>query len=275
MEPVFMMTGEAAGVAAAMSVQSGTPVHGIDTSLLRAKLAGRGAMVDVPPEPIASFTFAPFAPAVGEPVRFRYVSQDGAAVPARFAWDFNGDGEADSADPEPTFQFEQSKRTLVSLVVFDAEGNASSPVAQAVDVGGAEIGDAQLDSEDSAVKAVDTLESINQQPFWGNSFKHDGNVKKGRARVSYPFSIRETGRYRVFITSTKPGGRSTNTPVTISQGELSQTVRINQNVMNNPFGLLPVGEFDFNAGEPLTIVLGNDDTDNYTIFDVVRVVKLP
>ena len=50
MEPQYMIIGQAAGVAAAMAVQSGEAVQEIDTALLSAKLKGQGVVFDwVPP----------------------------------------------------------------------------------------------------------------------------------------------------------------------------------------------------------------------------------
>jgi hypothetical protein len=46
MEPQYMMIGQAAGVAAALALKSGVPVHDIDVAVLRRTLKDQG-MVDV------------------------------------------------------------------------------------------------------------------------------------------------------------------------------------------------------------------------------------
>jgi hypothetical protein len=45
MEPVFMIMGHAAGTAAALAIDRGTPVQGVDAEMLRARLRGEGQMV--------------------------------------------------------------------------------------------------------------------------------------------------------------------------------------------------------------------------------------
>ncbi len=45
MEPVYMMMGHAAGLAASISLQANTPVHQVDPKLLREKLAAQGAVL--------------------------------------------------------------------------------------------------------------------------------------------------------------------------------------------------------------------------------------
>jgi hypothetical protein len=46
MEPVYMIMGHAAGVAAKMAIESGREVHDIDTKALTAKLRSQGAVME-------------------------------------------------------------------------------------------------------------------------------------------------------------------------------------------------------------------------------------
>ncbi len=275
MEPVFMMTGEAAGLAAAQALKSGQPLHELDKEALRTRLSQAGAILDPPLEPVASFSFLPENPAPGEPVTFRYETTEGASEPRTFFWDFDGDGKPDSTEPSPSFVFDHEKATLVSLVVADSAGKKSIPFARTVPVGGKTEGDMQLDSEDEAVKSPNTEQSINQQPFWGSMFRHDSDSRKGSTNVSYSFHVGSGGKYAVFISTTKPGGRSSRTPVTVEHAGGKTTVRVNQNGLDNPFGLIPVGEFDFAPGTSAIITIGNEGTDSYVIYDLVRLVKKP
>lgn len=275
MEPVFMMTGEAAGAAAAQALKTEQPLHDIDTDALRARLVQEGAFVDVPPEPVASFTFNPAEPEPGERVEFNYVKLEGTSEPVSYFWDFDGDGRTDSSDAAPSHSFDQAKASIVSLVVADSSGRKSNPLALTVPVGGRTAGDMQIDSEDPRVSAPHTEQSINQQPYWGTMFRHDGDARKSLANVVYPFDITVPGTYRVFITTTKPGGRSTKTPVTIEHAAGTDTVLVNQDSLDNPFGLVSVGDFRFEPGQPSVITIGNAGSDNYVIYDIVRLVKQP
>jgi hypothetical protein len=42
MEPVYMMLGQASGIAAAMAIENGTPLHRLETRLLRLRLMATG-----------------------------------------------------------------------------------------------------------------------------------------------------------------------------------------------------------------------------------------
>jgi hypothetical protein len=275
MEPVFMMTGEAAGAAAAQALKTGQTLHDLDTNALRSRLAEAGALLDPPLDPVARFRFSPAEPEPGEPVKFEFVRLDGAAEPASYSWDFDGDGRTDSTESSPTHAFDQAKATLVSLVVADSAGKNSLPVAERLLVRGRTDGDLQLDSEDAGVSAPNTEQSINQQPYWGTMFRHDSDVRKGSANVAYPFEITTPGTYMVFITTTKPGGRSSKTPVTVEHAGGKDTVVVNQNALDNPFGMVRVGEFRFEPGKPSIVTIGNAGSDSYVIYDVVRLVKKP
>jgi cytochrome c len=99
-----------------------------------------------PPPPIARSAATPAAGAVPLTVQF---SSEGSRLrgsdePPTFAWDFDGDGETDSAEPNPTHTFTEPGDYFVRLIVTDPNAPANQGetvvVGDAGDVG--DVGDA-------------------------------------------------------------------------------------------------------------------------------------
>ncbi|HLE47067.1 MAG TPA: PKD domain-containing protein [Candidatus Thermoplasmatota archaeon] len=85
---------------------------------------GGGGVQSTPPgdDPlVASFTFSPEIPAVGDPVQFSDTSSGG---PTSWSWEF-GDG-ATSAEASPSHAFGREEVFAVSLTVADATGQADT-----------------------------------------------------------------------------------------------------------------------------------------------------
>jgi len=62
------------------------------------------------------------------------VAGRGRAI-AEYEWDFDGDGQVDSRDPQVTFTYETTGRFFPSLVVIDEDGESSLPATLEVVVG--------------------------------------------------------------------------------------------------------------------------------------------
>ncbi len=281
MEPVFMMLGEAAGVAAAMSLDA-PAVHDVSVDELRERLAGRGAKLSAPEEPRADFSWTPQTPRVGEKVRLHYRASERATEPVNYFWDIDGDGRPDRRESSPEVTFDLAKSTLVSLVVEDARGARSNPSAHAIPVEGARGGDRQLDMEastlvpapDVAVTTVLTTKSNDRPPFYGVSYSHDRNDFKGRGVAGFHFTVEVGGRYRVFVSGFGPE-RSTHTPVKVSTTHQASVTKIVDQSQGDPhFGLVAVGEFDFAAGEKVSIDVSNEGTTRTVVYDIARLVLI-
>jgi len=80
--------------------------------------------------PIAGFRQSPTEPIAGEPALFNGTSSlDPGGQIVGFAWDFDNDGQADSAAPLVEYRFAEAGAYTVSLTVTDDSGNVDTILA--------------------------------------------------------------------------------------------------------------------------------------------------
>lgn len=276
MEPVLMMTGEAAGIAAALAIEGKTTVQNVPVDQLQAKLTANGAKLHATVEPMADFTWAPEHPKPGEPVHFTFKPMEGSPKAATYQWNFDGTSTVGSTEAAPTFTFSQPKATLVTLVVQDEAGHNSCPVSKLVPLAEATATDVQIDSEDeTGFKGTNVDQAASSLPFYGVSFGTDSNHSKGKMAATYSPVITQAGTYTVYLTSTSGGKRSPNTPVEIEDAEGKKSVEIDQTKFDPIYGLIPVGDFKFEPGKPASVTIRNEATRGYVVADIVRFVLKP
>jgi len=86
--------------------------------------------------PIADFAFVPASPIAGDPVQFNGTLSadfDGAVV--AYAWDFDGDGSADSTAAIAEHTYAEPGMVAVSLTVTDNSGNTDT-LSLTIEIGG-------------------------------------------------------------------------------------------------------------------------------------------
>lgn len=272
MEPVFMITGEAAGRAAALASSGGMAVQEVPIGVLQKQLADNKGLLDLPAEPIAEFDWEPKHPHPGDSVRLRAIPLQGASPTASWYWNYTGGTTVDSTDEVAQCKLPLEKSTLVTLVVKDAQGRSSLPVVHAVPIGAATIGDAQVDVEDKkSVKKVSVLGSNAKPPHYGQIYYHDNNSNKGQSRVEYTFPMLADGTYAVYISSTKTlRARDVKVIVDAKDGEHVQLV--DENTGDDLYGLIHVGDYEFGGGKPPHITISNEGSHGYVVYDLVRCV---
>ena len=277
MEPILMMLGEAAGRAAALAAAGNVTVQNVPIGQLQAQLKKHGAILDPPLLPVADFDWEPKQPKLGEPVHFTVKAVAGASKAMAWNWNFDGGGKVNSQDETPTHVFTQNKSTLVTLVVADAQGKHSLPVAKPVFVGTGVAGDQQIDSEDATgvVHSSFLERSMSQPPFYGVFFFHDLNLYKGKVFVTYTASLKQAGTYTVYLSSTAGKNRAKNVPVEIEVADGKKSVCIDENSGDPLFGWIGLGTFKFTPGGPAKVTIRNDGTKSYVVFDAVRWVLQP
>jgi hypothetical protein len=272
---MFLMMGEAAGRAAALAVAGGTTVQNVPIGQLQARLLQHGAVLHLPPVPVADFDWEPKHPKTGEPVHFTARNAPGAAISTSWAWNFDGSGKVESTDSSPTFTFPQDKTTIVTLAVKDASGKQSSPVSKIVPVGAGRIGDAQVNADDPTRVVRRFAEENNSTPlYYGAYHLSDTNLHKGHAFVQYTTALNLPGTYAVYISATGPA-RSKNALVEIDDARGRESLRVDENRHDPLFGLIHVGDFPFDPAKPAQVTIRNDGTVGYVIFGSVRWVLQP
>ncbi|MBI5385653.1 MAG: FAD-dependent oxidoreductase [Verrucomicrobia bacterium] len=97
---------------------------------------------------------------------------------------------------------------------------------------------------------------------------------KNAGAVRYEFSVKESGRYEVRLSYQPHANRASNARVTVNVANGARTQRVNQ-CQAPPLknGFVSLGVFDFEAGQPGSVVLDTDGTDGTVAADAVQVVR--
>lgn len=285
MEPVFMMLGQAVGSAAHLALASKSSVQKVNTTKLRELLVNEGAILDAGYQPQLKLTWTPTNPKVGERVVFKAVPNASNKDPLKkIVWDFTGTGKV-SAEGERVVQaFDQDKVYSVSLLVTDTAGRVRLLTAD-VPVGTAALHDVTMDDFDADLRGrwdgsipdyIPGLPLRYSDIYLGPGFHRDVVVKGkvAAARAHFQPTITKAGRYEVCLGFRPSKSQATNTPVLIKHAKGNTKLAINQRSETTPFNWVPLGEFEFKAGDTGFVEITNGGTDGRVAVDGVRWVWL-
>lgn len=121
----------------------------------------------------------------------------------------------------------------------------------------------------------DWSSSTSTGTFVGSRYLHDGDKKKGQLQASFAAKLEQPGRYEIRLAYTPNPNRATNVPVTVSIGDTTRTLKVNQK-KTPPIDStwISLGEFEVGAGVVVTADVSNADTDGYVIVDAVQIVRV-
>lgn len=127
--------------------------------------------------------------------------------------------------------------------------------------------------DDAAAKKTGVwLPSSSINGFVGEAYLHDENAGQGEKSVTYTFSDLPAGTYEVRMSYTASGNRASNVPVTITSGQETTTVNVNERRPPPIDGLFfSLGEFP--CAGLLTITISNRGADGYVVADAVQLLK--
>ena len=113
--------------------------------------------------------------------------------------------------------------------------------------------------------------SISAGKFVGFGYRHDGSKGDGKAGARFAAKLPKAGRYQVRFGYTPHGNRASNVRVEVQHAGGSQTFTVNQkNPPPDDDLFLPLGVFEFAAGEPAVVTVSNGDADGYVVVDAVQ-----
>jgi len=271
MEPVYMMLGHAAGLAAHLALQGNGSVQEVDVEQLRRLLREQGQLLDAPFEPRVAFTWAPQDPVPGQAVAFAVQELEVRTPLVKFWWDFDGDGVVDSQEPAPTHPFANPRRYTVTLLTEDQAGGKSGYRVEQVSVGGSSDGDVTVDDADEgATRTAGWQKSTALGSFCGRTYYHDENSGKGQLAARFRPNLPRAGRYLVCVAYTPNPNRASNVPITICHAGEESTISLDQRTGPTVFPFFPVGEYACDAGTDNYVLISNTETDGYVVVDAVR-----
>lgn len=274
MEPVFMMIGQAAGLAADMALTGKVGVQEIDTAALRKSLDGAG----VP-------TKATFRPTVeirhdqqgtvkpGEPVRFSIATVRLEAPLKKYAWCFDGSGEVQSTEESPSYVFTEPGVYTVDLLVEDADGRGSRLASTQVQVG--DSTEPNFIASEETPKFVGRWDRTRgpEAEYRKKIAFTDRNEGKGEKTATYTVTAPRDGKYRIAQAYSSSTNRATNVPVTVRHGAEAKALVVDQKKRKSAlFAYQPLTEVNLKAGEEVSVEVSNQGTDGFVIADQIRLI---
>lgn len=285
MEPVYMMLGHAAGDAAHLALAGKTPVQKVDAQKLRALLLKEGAVLDAGYQPQVKLTWTPAHPKPSEKVVFKAVPGALKDPLKTIVWDFDGSGKVSAEGERVVHAFALDKVYSVSLLVTDAAGRRRLLAAE-VPVGLADARDVTMDEFDADLFGRwngTTPEYTVTAPlrcsdiFIGPGIHRDVVVRGGKvapARARFQPTLPRSGRYQVCLGFRPAKFQATNTPVTIRHATGTAKLTVNQRKETTLFNFVPLGEFQFRAGDSGFVEITNAKTNGRVALDAARWVWL-
>ncbi len=109
--------------------------------------------------------------------------------------------------------------------------------------------------------------------YVGKSYLHDNNANKGDRTATFTVKIPAAGQYDVRLAYPPLENRASNVPVTVSDGQQTKQITLNQRSSQHLDGAFTsVGQFRFEAGASVTVLISNAKTDGHVIVDAVQLV---
>lgn len=108
-------------------------------------------------------------------------------------------------------------------------------------------------------------------PFVGNGYRHDGNDAKGMQEAIFRLKVAKPGKYDLRVAYSPHSNRATNVPITITHGDTSKSVRLNQRTKPTDSPFTSVARFSVTGGT-VTVTVSNKDTDGYVLIDAVQLL---
>jgi hypothetical protein len=107
----------------------------------------------------------------------------------------------------------------------------------------------------------------------GNGYVHDSNMDKGKSTIEFSPKVSHAGEYELILIAPSNPNRATNVPVMIGSalGKLRAVVNLRSEEGKR---FHSVGRFRFEAGEPVTILISNENTDGYVVVDGIQLLPV-
>jgi PKD repeat protein len=220
----------------------------------------------VPAAPVAGFT-APTTVEPNVPVVFTNTS---TGTVDSYEWDFDGSGNVDSTEANPTFTYTAEGPFTASLKVTNAGG--SNTFSQAIEVKAAAVAPTASFTADPLTLdegGTVTFTSTSSGTVDTFSWDVDGNAGEDNNQPSFTFTYPTAGTYTATLTVTGAGQTST-TNVQIVVNEPAATVPAGQ-VVYVTNGQIHIVNTDGTGDQPLTT--DHQDTDIHVSGDKVVFVS--
>ena len=190
----------------------------------------------------------------------------------KLEWNFDGSGEVQAAEQKASHVFSHEGMATVSVIATDAAGRQTMPARLAVQVG--------EKKQDEIVEV--TAEEAKLNGLWGSARGPDVEYKERKGMIDagkrgdgscaavFSFKPKTSGRYKVALAFPSATNRAKNVPIVISHEGGETQLTLDQRTKAGSFAFVPLGEYDFKAGQPYTVKISNVGTKGYVAIDAVR-----
>ncbi|MEO2029072.1 MAG: FAD-dependent oxidoreductase [Fuerstiella sp.] len=130
-----------------------------------------------------------------------------------------------------------------------------------------------LVTDDADAQTTGSWTSGALSPVCGRTYLHDGNNGKGKKTATFKINVPKSGTYEVRLLYVASGNRSTKTPVTVSVGEDTKEMAVNQRQREGSAVGSSLGKFHIN--DSMIVTVSNRNTDGFVVVDGVQLLLQP
>lgn len=277
MEPVFMMLGEAGGIAAHLARSEKTSVQDVPVPALQTALKKSGVPLEAPYRPVVDIrvkTPAPYAP--GQRIEFEMVERHVRAPLTTLAWNFDGSGAVQATTPTANWVAPAPGRYQVMLIAQDGEKRIALPAVAEITVGDdAKQAYTEVHYEDARLTGRWKRTRGSDIEYRQRVGLVDNREADGSGVARFAAKLPRAGNYLVAVAWPTTGNRATNVPVVVRHAGGEAEVTVNQRRKSAPFAFAPIGTFRFDAGQEASVTISNAGADGFVAIDAVRFIPFP
>ena len=276
MEPVFMALGHAAGIAAHLAIgQNNAVVQNVSIDELHKRLLADGAKFKAPYRlPGVESALALREPlALGTSVTLEGLSFAEESAPiTRWFWNFDGSGEVQSSERNPSVAFKTEKTHRIMLIGRDSLGRDSYMHERDIRVGSEPMLDfEQLSHQPARTGSWERFPTpANQIGLLMFSVMRAVEASPA-ATASFVPRLTRAGRYRIALAYPRlsDGGKSVAVTVETAAGPVTQ--RIDQTAdADIPLPYVPLGYFDCATGNVCRVSVSTEGAQGATYISRVK-----
>ena len=289
MEPVYMMLGQAGGIAAHLAIKGNTAVQDIPVPALQEELKKTNVPLEPHFRPVVDIrvnTPPPYK--VGQPIEFELVPKSVHAPLKTIAWNFDGSGKVQANGEKATYTFADPRKAKVLLSVVDGDGLRNLTTDLDLEVGENPVPDVEV-FHNKAKKEGHWFGDRGEQTEYYYRMGvvdippgGDEPVKAaddqlqpgdGKSSITFATTLPRTGRYLVSLAFPSTPSQATNVPVTVTHAGGEARLTIDEKNASL-FAYSPLGEYRFEAGKPASVTVSNQGANGRVAADSVRWIWL-
>lgn len=127
--------------------------------------------------------------------------------------------------------------------------------------------------DDKAERIGEWAESTYSKNHFGSGYSHDNNQTKGEKSIIFRASLPENGRYEVRVAYNASDDRAAAVPITVEARDGIHHLSLDQTRRPEIGGLFQsIGQFDFEKGGRVNVIIETTDSDGYVIADAVQFI---